>query len=224
MLLECESTETLALTETELEGRVDKSQSELDAQAKVWDSQSVWMGPDSVACARLAAGSCLSVTSAVLEGHVACGAAVVRPPGHHCLSSRAMGFCLLNNVAIAAQHALKASPNNVEKVMVRFPSPTLQTIHYSENLFRLSTGMSIMEMELSRYFTMIPTFSMSPFIGSTTGGFVVQCFSSSSHFLLISNSFEDSTLELLAPRLVQWAEGVVLGRRSTSLGIVRMVD
>jgi len=117
LLLDCESLET-GTNEASF-GRVEKTQGELDAQARQWDPQSVWMGPNSVSCARLAAGSCLSVTSAVLEGRVACGVAVVRPPGHHCLSNRAMGFCLLNNVAVAARHALEApAPNSVEKVMV----------------------------------------------------------------------------------------------------------
>jgi acetoin utilization deacetylase AcuC-like enzyme len=52
--------------------------------------------------ARLAAGSILTVCEAVLAGEVQNGFALVRPPGHHAERDRAMGFCLFNNVAVAA--------------------------------------------------------------------------------------------------------------------------
>src|SRR5207245_1405110 len=52
--------------------------------------------------ARLAAGSLLVVGEAVLAGQVQNGFALVRPPGHHAERERAMGFCLFNNVALAA--------------------------------------------------------------------------------------------------------------------------
>jgi acetoin utilization deacetylase AcuC-like enzyme len=54
--------------------------------------------------ARLAAGGLLELTDAVLDGQIANGVALVRPPGHHAERDRAMGFCLFNNVAIAAAH------------------------------------------------------------------------------------------------------------------------
>jgi acetoin utilization deacetylase AcuC-like enzyme len=52
--------------------------------------------------ARLAVGSLLVVCEAVLAGEVRNGFALVRPPGHHAERDRAMGFCLFNNVAVAA--------------------------------------------------------------------------------------------------------------------------
>src|SRR5262249_57089186 len=55
--------------------------------------------------ARLAAGSLLQVCDAILGGEVENGFALVRPPGHHAERGRAMGFCLFNNVAVAAAHA-----------------------------------------------------------------------------------------------------------------------
>ena len=58
--------------------------------------------PGSWDAARLAAGSLLTVCDAVLAGEVENGFALVRPPGHHAERERAMGFCLFNNVAIAA--------------------------------------------------------------------------------------------------------------------------
>jgi acetoin utilization deacetylase AcuC-like enzyme len=62
-----------------------------------------------------AAGASLAVTRAVTRGEARNGFAIVRPPGHHAEPERAMGFCLLNNVAIAALDALA---NGVERVLV----------------------------------------------------------------------------------------------------------
>jgi acetoin utilization deacetylase AcuC-like enzyme len=59
--------------------------------------------PGSYAAARLAAGSVLTLCEAVLAGEVSNGFALVRPPGHHAERDRAMGFCLFNNVALAAR-------------------------------------------------------------------------------------------------------------------------
>jgi acetoin utilization deacetylase AcuC-like enzyme len=58
--------------------------------------------PGSYDAARLAAGALLTACEAVLAGEVTNGFALVRPPGHHAERDRAMGFCLFNNVAIAA--------------------------------------------------------------------------------------------------------------------------
>jgi acetoin utilization deacetylase AcuC-like enzyme len=62
--------------------------------------------PGSVETALLAAGSTLAMLEK-MQGSGQAGFALVRPPGHHAESNRAMGFCLLNNVAIAAEWALR---------------------------------------------------------------------------------------------------------------------
>jgi acetoin utilization deacetylase AcuC-like enzyme len=59
----------------------------------------------SVDVARLAAGSAVAMVDAMIDGPLARGVALLRPPGHHARPGRAMGFCLLNNVAVAAAHA-----------------------------------------------------------------------------------------------------------------------
>lgn len=53
-----------------------------------------------------AAGAALAATDAVIAGSVANAFCAIRPPGHHARPSEPMGFCLFNNVAIAARHAL----------------------------------------------------------------------------------------------------------------------
>ena len=66
-----------------------------------------FVGPESIAVAELAAGGTVALTDAILDGPVKRGVALVRPPGHHARPGQAMGFCLFNNVAIAAAHARK---------------------------------------------------------------------------------------------------------------------
>ena len=77
------------------------------------DQDYAMLDPDTYACpksyetARLAAGGVLAAVDQVMSGTVDNVFAFIRPPGHHAESSRAMGFCLFNNVAIAAAYALR---------------------------------------------------------------------------------------------------------------------
>ncbi len=59
---------------------------------------------DSYVAARLAAGGVLVAAEAVMRGQVQNAFCALRPPGHHALHGRAMGFCLVNNVAVAARY------------------------------------------------------------------------------------------------------------------------
>lgn len=71
------------------------------------------MSPGSLTAAYLAAGGALAAIDAIMNkqvDHVFCA---VRPPGHHAEAGRAMGFCLFNNVAVAAKAALKAGVRRV---------------------------------------------------------------------------------------------------------------
>jgi acetoin utilization deacetylase AcuC-like enzyme len=62
--------------------------------------------PTSYGIARLSAGGVIRAVQAVVTGEADNALAAVRPPGHHATPDRAMGFCLLSNVAIGAQYAL----------------------------------------------------------------------------------------------------------------------
>ena len=72
-----------------------------------------FVAPGSVAAAHLAAGGCIAMVDALFEGPEDFGLALVRPPGHHATRSKAMGFCLLNNAAIAANRARERGAGRV---------------------------------------------------------------------------------------------------------------
>ncbi|MGE5612272.1 MAG: histone deacetylase, partial [Bacillota bacterium] len=65
-------------------------------------------GPDSYEIAMLAVGATLRACDAVMKGEVTRCFVAERPPGHHAEPDRAMGFCLFNNVAIAAKYLQQA--------------------------------------------------------------------------------------------------------------------
>jgi len=73
--------------------------------------QRAYLDPDtyvserSVGAARKAAGGLIAMVDALIDGEGRRGVALLRPPGHHARPAQAMGFCLLNNVAVAAAHA-----------------------------------------------------------------------------------------------------------------------
>lgn len=69
------------------------------------DVDTTAVSPGSVEAAEVAAGCTLEALDAVMNGDTETAFAVVRPPGHHAEPVRARGFCLFNNVAVAAVHA-----------------------------------------------------------------------------------------------------------------------
>jgi acetoin utilization deacetylase AcuC-like enzyme len=71
---------------------------------------------DSFETARLAAGGALTAADAVMAGKVKNTFCAVRPPGHHALKNKAMGFCLFNNIAVTARYLQKKY--NLKKILV----------------------------------------------------------------------------------------------------------
>jgi acetoin utilization deacetylase AcuC-like enzyme len=83
----------------------------VDRIAETEGREETFLDPDTSACAHswkaasCAAGGLLNLVDAVLDGTIRNGFALVRPPGHHAERRRAMGFCLFNNIAVAARYA-----------------------------------------------------------------------------------------------------------------------
>jgi acetoin utilization deacetylase AcuC-like enzyme len=69
------------------------------------DHGDTYVTPASYQAALEAVGGAISVVDAVIEDQAGSGFALVRPPGHHTSATRPSGFCLLNNIAIAARYA-----------------------------------------------------------------------------------------------------------------------
>ncbi|MFQ6070055.1 MAG: histone deacetylase [Candidatus Aminicenantales bacterium] len=82
----------------------------------------VMLDPDTSTSARsyevalLAAGGLLSAVDMVMAEKLTNGFALVRPPGHHAEASRAMGFCIFNNVAVAAEYLLRK--HSLKRIMI----------------------------------------------------------------------------------------------------------
>src|SRR6266704_2393831 len=75
-----------------------------------------YVSPKSYEAAIKAAGAPLTAIDAVMKGEIDNAYCLVRPPGHHALPDGAMGFCLFNNVAVAARYAL--DHYGLERVMI----------------------------------------------------------------------------------------------------------
>ncbi|KAM8978772.1 polyamine deacetylase HDAC10 isoform 3-T3 [Sarcophilus harrisii] len=86
-----------------VKGTQTMSREQLHTLAQQYDA--VYFHPSTFPCARMAVGATLQLVDAVVTGAVGNGMALVRPPGHHSQRDAANGFCVFNNVAIAAEHA-----------------------------------------------------------------------------------------------------------------------
>jgi len=75
-----------------------------------------YLTPAGAEVARLGASSAVRATQAVLDGTVDNAFSLMRPAGHHALSTRAMGYCIFNNVAVAAHYALRE--HDLERILI----------------------------------------------------------------------------------------------------------
>ena len=85
------------------------------AQRILLDPDTV-LSPDSAQAALRAAGATVGAVDAVMAGKTTRAFCAVRPPGHHATRDAAMGFCLFNNIAVAALHALEE--HGLERVAI----------------------------------------------------------------------------------------------------------
>jgi acetoin utilization deacetylase AcuC-like enzyme len=103
------------------------------------------VSPGSGAAALRAAGALVAAVDAVLGGNADNAFCAVRPPGHHAEPMRAMGFCLFNNVAVGALHAMRAHGLNRVAVMdfdVHHGNGTQALFEHEAELFYASTHQS----------------------------------------------------------------------------------
>uniref|UniRef100_M4EKM2 histone deacetylase n=1 Tax=Brassica campestris TaxID=3711 RepID=M4EKM2_BRACM len=99
-----------SLSTKKKDSRRNKIASKLDSK---------YLNGGSSEAAYLAAGSVVEVAEKVAEGELDCGFAIVRPPGHHAEADEAMGFCLFNNVAVAASYLLNQRPDlGIKKILI----------------------------------------------------------------------------------------------------------
>ena len=107
---------------TEEEIRWVHTESYIQAVKKTAGLERVMLDPDTSTSARsyevatLAVGGILRATELIMAGDIMNAFALIRPPGHHAEASRAMGFCLFNNVAIAAEYLLRE--HGLERILV----------------------------------------------------------------------------------------------------------
>eukprot|EP00960_Hanusia_phi_P048703 759109-Hanusia_phi.AAC.2 len=72
--------------------------------------------PGGLDIALLAAGSAIGMVNAILDERITNGYCLLRPPGHHAERERGRGFCLLNNIAITAMHAIEV--RGLERIVI----------------------------------------------------------------------------------------------------------
>lgn len=75
-----------------------------------------YINEHSMEAAYLAAGAAVGAVDVVMKGQARNAFALVRPPGHHATVDQSMGFCLFNNIAIAARHAL--TRHKLERILI----------------------------------------------------------------------------------------------------------
>jgi acetoin utilization deacetylase AcuC-like enzyme len=112
------------------------------------------LSPRSFEVARAGAGACMAAVDAVIGGQDTRALCLVRPPGHHATHDHSMGFCLFNNVALAAHHAKKKHGvsrilivdwdvhhgNGTQDIFYEDPAVVFFSIHRYGNGFYPGTG------------------------------------------------------------------------------------
>lgn len=97
-----------------------RSPEEMSEMSRRMDTgrKSLYVGPMTTQAALLAAGGAIDTCKHVVEGHVKNAIAIIRPPGHHAEADESMGFCLFNNVPVAARVCQIDYPDKCQKVLI----------------------------------------------------------------------------------------------------------
>jgi acetoin utilization deacetylase AcuC-like enzyme len=104
------------IQEVEITSRQAAYQEETDGKGIVMLGTDTYVSASSYEAARKAAGAPLTAIDAMMKGEINNAYCVVRPPGHHAVAEAAMGFCIFNNVAVAARYAI--DHYGLERVMI----------------------------------------------------------------------------------------------------------
>ncbi|WP_371038653.1 class II histone deacetylase [Rhodosalinus sp. FB01] len=116
-------------------------------------ARGAWVPQEGARIVRLAAGAAMAAADAVLDGQVETAYALTRPAGHHAERAGGMGFCIFNNVALAARHALQRADvarvaivdwdvhhgNGAQEIFYSDPNVLTISLH-QDGLFPLDTG------------------------------------------------------------------------------------
>ena len=108
--------ETSELERVHTKSYIEHAERLIKGGGRVLDDPDTTVSPESWDAALYAAGASIGAVDYAMSGPDKRSFAVVRPPGHHALPNKAMGFCILNNVAVAAAHALTV--HKLERVLV----------------------------------------------------------------------------------------------------------
>jgi acetoin utilization deacetylase AcuC-like enzyme len=103
-LIEPQQLDLSLATSVHSEGYLARFQQRAEGQSAFVDSPECPLSEATYEVARLAAGGAIAAVEAVMAGQIANAFCPVRPPGHHAERQQALGFCYLNNIAIAASH------------------------------------------------------------------------------------------------------------------------
>lgn len=95
---------------------VKKVRAEITAGRQTLSTGDTELSRDSMTAALAAAGTVASAVDAVMTGRTPTAFCAVRPPGHHASANRGMGFCIFNNIAIGAHHAVKR--HHVNRILI----------------------------------------------------------------------------------------------------------
>ncbi|KAJ9515920.1 hypothetical protein QJQ45_016910 [Haematococcus lacustris] len=173
-------------------------------------------GPGGYEVAALAAGGALAAMEAVLEGRVRHAYALVRPPGHHAERAKGMGFCIFNNVAVAAaaalqQHGLERVAivdydvhhgNGTQHMFEDDPRVLFISLHQDSNYPKHSGYVEEVGTGAGRGFTLNLPLPPGSGIGAYRAAFervvipALDCFQP--QLLLVSSGFDASFMDCLA--------------------------